>query len=100
MFGQFEEKGKIFTNVITKKPVTVHIQTTTNLIHGTFHVRPDERLKDELNQSEMFIAVTDAKVYALDGNLVQECSFLAVNIAHIIWLFQDDEAVAAEKEGE
>lgn len=92
MFSQFEAKGKTFTNVITKEPVAVHIQTASHLIRGSFHVRPDERLKDELNNSETFIAVTDAKVYTLDGKLVQKCSFLAVNSAHIIWLFQDEEA--------
>jgi len=91
MFTQFEEKGKIFTNVVTKKPVSVHLQTSQNLIRGKVHIRPDERLKDELNQPEIFLAVTDASVFDLAGNLLQQCSFLAVNRQHIIWLFQDDE---------
>jgi len=91
MFNQFDEKGKIFTNVVTKKPVAVHIQTTSHLIQGWVHVRPDERLKDELNQSEMFIAVTNASIFALDGALIQQCSFLAVNRMQITWLYQDDE---------
>lgn len=91
MFANFEEKGKTFTNVITKKPVAVHIQTTSNLIRGLVHIRPDERLKDELNHSEMFIAVTDAQIYTLDGKLFQSCDFLAVNRTHIVWLFTDNE---------
>ena len=91
MFAQFEEKGKIFTNVITKKPVEVHIQTTTNLIRGKVHIRPDERLKDELNQPEKFLAVTDADILNLEGKLVSKVSFLAVNRQHIVWLLQDNE---------
>ena len=91
MFAQFEEKGKIFTNVITKKPVEVNIQTTTNLIRGKVHIRPDERLKDELNQPEKFLAVTDAEILNLEGKLVSKVSFLAVNRQHIVWLLQDNE---------
>ena len=91
MFAQFEEKGKIFTNVITKKPVEVHIQTTTNLIRGKVHIRPDERLKDELNQPEKFLAVTDAEILNTEGKLVSKVSFLAVNRQHIVWLLQENE---------
>jgi hypothetical protein len=91
MFTQYEEKGKIFTNVVTKSHVTVKIQTTTNLVRGTVHVRPDERLKDELNQSEMFIAVTDASIYNLKGKLVYRARFLALNVTQIIWLYQEDD---------
>jgi hypothetical protein len=98
MFKQFEEKGKIFTNVVTKRPVPVHIHTNNQLIRGIVHIRPDERLKDELNAAEMFIAVTEAKVYDLSGMFLYHCSFLALNRQHIVWLFQDDEAKAIEGE--
>jgi hypothetical protein len=91
MFANFDNKGKTFTNVITKKPVAVHIQTISQLIKGLVHVRPDERLKDELNHSELFIAVTDAQIYSLDGKQIHQCDFLAVNRTQIVWLFQDNE---------
>ncbi len=91
MFTQFEEKGKVFTNVVTKKPALVHIQTTSHLIRGKVHVRPDERLKDELNQNEMFIAVTDAVIFDNLGNTKFQCGFLAVNREQIVWLFQDED---------
>jgi hypothetical protein len=97
IFSQFEEKGKVFTNVITKQPVSVHLQTACHLVQGLFHVKPDERLKDELNQSESFIAITDAKIYSLDGKLLHTCAFLAVNISQIVWLFQDDERIKLQE---
>ena len=79
MITQFEEKGKIFTNVITKKPVAVHLQTSQHLIRGNVHIRPDERLKDELNQTEVFLAVTDANVYDLSGKILPTTNCLALS---------------------
>lgn len=93
MYSQFEEKNKIFTNVVTKRPVTVHIQTINQLICGKVHIRPNDRLKDELNQPETFLAVTDALIYDMQGKLVQQCAFIAVNRSHIVWLLQDDEII-------
>jgi hypothetical protein len=97
MFTQFEEKGKLFTNVIAKKPVNVQIQTSTHVIQGTVHIRPDNRLKDEINQTETFLAVTNASIYDLHKNLVQQCNFIAVNRSQIIWLVPDDESQPPEK---
>jgi hypothetical protein len=85
----FDEKGKIFTEVIKKRPVDVHIQTSNHLIRGKFHVRVHERMKDELDKSGTFVALTDARIYDLNGGLLYDCSFLAVNHHEIIWLFQD-----------
>jgi hypothetical protein len=97
MFTQFEEKGKIFTNVVTKKPVHVHIQTNLHLIRGKVHIRPDERLKDELNHPESFLAVTDAAIFNHDGKKLFNCKFIAVNRTHVVWLLQDDEIKKSEE---
>ncbi len=87
----FDEKGKIFTQVIKKRPVDVHIQTSNHLIRGKFHVCLNERIKDELDKSDTFIALTDAKIYDLKSELLYNCSFLTVNRQDIVWLFQDDD---------
>jgi hypothetical protein len=55
MFAQFEEKGKIYTQVVSKIPVDVIVQTTQHTIRGKIHIRPDIRLKDELNIQEPFL---------------------------------------------
>lgn len=95
MFSQFEEKGKIFTNVVNKKPINVRIQTHEHIILGTVHIRPDNRLKDEINLAETFLAVTDAVVQDLSGNVVFRSNFIAVNRTHIIWLLPTDEAMTS-----
>jgi hypothetical protein len=90
MVTQYDEKGKIFTQVISKEPITVSIQTSRNNIRGTIHVRQGMRVKDELNGEEQFIAVTNAVLYNDLNEEVQRCEFLVVNIDHIIWLVPDE----------
>jgi len=50
VIGFEDEKGKIFTEVVTKLPVPIMMQTTTHRVLGNIHVRPDQRLKDELDR--------------------------------------------------
>jgi len=87
MVTQFDEKGKFFTRVITKRPVSVVIQTPTHRICGQVHVRPDERLKDELDQTSAFLAVTEATVYDVTGSeVILHTHFLAVQAQQIVWI--------------
>ena len=61
---EFDDKGKYFTDIISKiTPIPVMLQTAPHRIHGNIHVSQDRRLKDELELPEKFIAVTDAIVY-------------------------------------
>lgn len=91
MIPQFDEKGKIFTNIISKIPVTVIIQTTLHKIQGELHTKPDERLKDELNSSEELIAVTNASIQDNQNQEILHCNFLLVNRSQIIWIAPSDE---------
>jgi uncharacterized membrane protein affecting hemolysin expression len=91
MGTRYDEKGKIFTDVVAKEPVRVAIQTTTmQRIKGKMFVSPDERVKDELNHAERFLAVTDASVYDNEGNLIQQSAFMAVNRDQIAWLIPQE----------
>lgn len=92
MTTHYDEKGKFFTDVISKEPVPVIIQTITNRIHGMMHVRHESRLKDELNNEETFIALTDATIYDIVGKEQQyQRGFLAINRASIVWLVLEAE---------
>ncbi|MBI9048471.1 MAG: hypothetical protein JEZ00_03565 [Anaerolineaceae bacterium] len=91
MFTSFEDKGKIFTNIVTKEPVEVIIQTNIHHIHGFVHVRPDDRIKDEINLNERFLAVTDATVSSNTGEELFKVDFLAVNREQIIWIYPKEE---------
>lgn len=97
MVTQYDEKGKIFTQVVSKKPILVIIQTTHNIIYGSIYVRPDVRLKDELDSlRERFLAVTDAVIYTSEKIELFHTQFMVVNINQILWLMPQDELVKEE----
>ncbi len=88
----YDDKGKIFTQVIPKQPIQVIVETTHDLIHGTLYARHDARLKDEFNSvAERFVAVTEATVYDLQKIEKYRASFLLLNIEHIVWIIPQDE---------
>jgi len=88
---EYDDKGKFFTDAISKTPVPVTIQTVAQRIRGIVHVHPEERLKDELDKATQFLAVTDAEIYDLEGHLLQKSHFLALNCNHIIWVIPDED---------
>jgi hypothetical protein len=92
----FDEKGKIYTDVIKKNVVRAKIQTTTHLIIGELHIRQNCRMKDELDIQETFLAVTNATLYSADGQELFSTAFLAVQRAQIVWVVVTEDA----KEGQ
>lgn len=88
-----DSKGKIFTNVITKKPVRALIHMAAQTLVGSIYLRPDNRLLDELNDSQAeFLAVTDVYVYdETVTTLLYTTRFLAVNKAHVLAIVPFDE---------
>ena len=95
---EYDERGKIFTKVVSKVAVNVIIQTTGQLIHGKIHVKPEERLSDELNLEEKFIAVTNGVIYSLEGQILYEVNFLSLNRSQIIWIFPASELIEPKPE--
>jgi hypothetical protein len=90
MSNEIDERGKYYTDVIQKEPLRVSIRTSNSRIDGTIHIRPMNRLLDELNQGDAsFIAVTQAKVLA-DGIAIQ-VPFLALRKGTIEWIGPDEE---------
>ena len=96
---EYDEKGKFFTDRISKNPVDVLVQTTEGLIHGTVHVRKNERLKDELDRDEVFLALTEASVYNTAGEMTQEKDFIAVHKRQIVWVMpkENDQKIGSDK---
>lgn len=86
---EFDDKGKFYTDLIKKEPVPATIMTVTHKITGVVYVRPDERIKDELDNNERFLAITDATVYSMQGDVVAHCGFIAVQRAQIVWVIPD-----------
>ena len=90
MHLEYDEKGKLFTEVISKDKVRSHIQTDTHHILGNVHVRKGDRLSDELNQTTSFLAITEAEIYSPSGELLYNTDFVAVSRKHIVWLMPFD----------
>jgi hypothetical protein len=87
----YDDKGKFYTDVITKEAVAVVIQTPTHRIRGNIYVRPGERIKDQINQEDSFLAVTEAILYDLAGEELYRSNFLLVNREYLIWLLPEDQ---------
>lgn len=101
MYTQFEEKGKIFTQKITKEQKKVIIQTSKQKILGTIHIQMDNRLIDELNESIQFLAITDANIFDSENNVIHQSDFLSINTSQIIWVLPiEDEIIEGLEENQ
>ena len=72
-----------------KIPVQAAVQTTNQLVRGNVHVRQGERLKDELDRNELFLAITDAIILGADGQVLFQAPFLAVARSQVVWVLPD-----------
>ena len=88
---EFNDKGKYFTDIISKSAVPAVIQTVTHRIQGSIHVRVNERVKNELDRDEPFLAVTEAKILADDGSVVFEAPFMTVARSKIVWVIPSED---------
>jgi hypothetical protein len=92
MTNEFDDNGKFYTDIISKTPIHVVIQTISHRIQGVVHIRQGQRLKDELDIQDKFIAITDAIISMPDGQIIGRANFLAVQRNVIIWVMPDDKA--------
>ena len=91
MSVRFDDKGKFFTDIVSKESFPVIIQTLTQRIRGQYHIRPGKRLIDDINHSDLFTAITKAIILDHSGNEIFRCDFLALNQNQIIWILPEDE---------
>jgi hypothetical protein len=83
---QIDEKGKVYSDVVRTVAVRSTLQTTSHLIQGNIHVRLGERLKDELDGPQPFLAVTEAEVVETDGRVLLRTPFMAIRRTQIVWV--------------
>ncbi|NCP86370.1 MAG: hypothetical protein CO094_00490 [Anaerolineae bacterium CG_4_9_14_3_um_filter_57_17] len=93
---EFNDRGKYFTDIVSKTAVNAVIQTTTHRIEGAIHVRLDERVKDELDRAELFLPVTQAKVFAVDGTVLFQAEFMTISRSQIVWVIPSDDATGSK----
>ena len=93
---EYDEKGKRFTDIVTKRAVYATLQTTSHVMRGYVHVRRDQRIKDELDRDEIFLAITDVSVLTADGQVLYQAPFLAIHRDHIIWVLPEQQKTEEE----
>lgn len=84
------------SHLINKRPVPVAIQTTKQLIRGTFHVRGVMRVIEELSFEETFVAITDAEIFNYKGDRLFNTRFVVVNRKDIVWMTPEEDIVTNE----
>jgi hypothetical protein len=95
MITHFDDKGKIFTDVVQKIPVGVTVQLASQRLHGMIHLRAEKRIKEEMNNSETFLALTQVEVFDASGTeLLLSTEFMAVNKQQIVWIVVDSDLKA------
>jgi len=86
---EYDDKGKIFTDIVTKIAIYATVQTTMHLMRGRVHIRRDQRIKDELDGNEKFLALTDVTVLNANGDVLFQAPFMAVHRTHIVWVIPE-----------
>lgn len=84
---RIDEKGKFFTPRVPKDAMLALVRTTAEeAIIGYLYVRPDKRMKDEINEDQSrFLPITDARVYhAQTDAFIMHTSFLLVAYSQIV----------------
>ena len=92
MTFEYDNKGKFFTDIISKTPIDVLVQTTTGLVQGILHIHKDERVKDELDRDKNFLALTEVSVIGEGGEILYENDFIAIYRGQIVWVMPRDKA--------
>ena len=98
MTYRVDDKGKVFTTRVTKQSIAITARVDDSIIQGIIHISPENRLKDELNLGENFMAVTDAQVWTLNGTTpLYSTPVLLINKTRINWIFpREDKSVSQE----
>lgn len=88
MHSRVDEKGKFFTQRVTKDVVRSYVRTADYIVVGNVHVRPDQRIKDELDRdTSRFLPITDAIVYeAATSRQLYQTDFLLLTYQHVVMI--------------
>ncbi len=90
-----DAKGKYYTTHVNKQSIDVTVRVRDSIVKGTVHLAPDNRLKDELNADETFLAVTNAQVWEVNGaQALYTSDVLMINKDQIAWIFPREQTEA------
>jgi hypothetical protein len=81
---------------INKVSVNVIIKTDDNIIIGDLYIRPQNRIMDELDHADTFVALTNAIVLDNTGKVRFKTHFMTINTQKIVYVIPKDELVGKE----
>ncbi|MFO8036913.1 MAG: hypothetical protein R6U57_09845 [Anaerolineales bacterium] len=79
-------KGKTVPEGGMEEPLEVIIQTDVQRVHGKLHIRPPQRLEDDLSDVPQFLTVTDGRVLSDGKESSLSFDVLMVNRDHVVWI--------------
>ena len=90
---RLDEKGKYYTTRVNKRAAQVQVVAHGLLISGTMYLMLDNRVKDELNNGERFIAITEAQVREASTNaILLQGETLILNKDQVVCLIPHEDA--------
>ena len=99
MAAQYDEKGKYFTDVVSKVAIPAIVQTVVQKIEGSIHIRENERLSDELIRDDPFLPMTAVRVFDQAGRMQYESDFISIRRSQIIWIMPRGERTQGGSDG-
>ncbi len=97
---RLDEKGKYYTTRVTKRSAQILACAQGTLISGLMHLTLENRIKDELNSSDRFFAITNAQVREMSsGKLLYESQLLVLNKDQLNWVLPIDESNESSNPG-
>ena len=79
--------------IMSAEKTRVIILTQKYKIEGLIDLIPGARLTDYMNNSNRFIAVTNARIFSYENNQILEAKFLDVLVNNIEVILPSDESV-------
>jgi hypothetical protein len=97
MVRRVDSNGKVFTDRVRKERVACIIQTVQQRIRGEAFRSADNRIMDDLNGQEKFIALTHAEVLGPADEVLARAQFMLVNKNHVVWVLPADDRMADDR---
>lgn len=96
MATQIEGQEEVSYHYVSKKPIPVIIQTSSQRLHGNVHVGLGKRLKDELDGGLQFLPVTNVVLFDDEGQAIYRTHFLLINREQLVWILPDEDIIPDE----
>jgi len=100
MVRRIDPTEKLVSSHVRKERFVCIIQTVTQRIRGEAFRSTSNRIVDDLNGAEKFIALTHAEVLGPSDEILARAQFMLVNKNHIVWVLPADDRAPDESDAD